>query len=163
MTVNDEILQNTEEILSILKSQFNIEDKPTTDEPSEEETTSFNDELKEQMQTKTIPEIIEWFKQTLTTQELYSEDDMIIKIITDSVGDIVLEFKIKPYNRWGKVIDWFYTNMGDPDYFETSRYNMRVIMVYKLTKYLQVEPEEDNGIVDQVNNEWDELNGNQDT
>lgn len=164
MTNEEKILDNTEEILRILKEEFDIDDEPTPVDPSDDETTSFEDELREKMQTSTIPEIVEWFKETLNNLELYSEDDMIIKIITDSVGDIVLEFKIKPYNRWGKVIDWFYTNMGDPDYFETSRYNMRVIMVYKLTKYTQIEPqEEDTGIVDDVNEDWNELNGNQNT
>lgn len=165
MTNEEKILDNTEEILRILKEEFDIDDDPV--DPSGDDgdpTPSFKEELIEKLRTNTFHEVIEFIKETLNDQGIYSEDDMLIKIITDNVGDTVLEIKIKPYKKWGKTIDFFYTNLEDPDYFETSKYNMRVIMWYKLTKYTQITPEEDDtGIIDDINDDWNDLNGNQNT
>ena len=55
----------------------------------------------------------------------------------------------------GKVIDWFYANLGEPKYFETSRYTMRIIMWYELTRNIQMEETtSDTNIVDAVNEDW---------
>lgn len=140
MTNEEQILQNTEEILSILKTEFNIETE--TETPTETETTEYMQTLTNSLKEGSFEEIIENLKQVLTSNDAYSEEDVLIKIFTDTIGNTILEIKIKPYPKWGKTIDWLFTNLGEPENIETSRYTMKLIMWYNLTKYQQISEEE---------------------
>ena len=149
MTNEETILQNTEEILRILK--HTEETTPTT-----EVSTDFKNELQEKLD-QGIPydELKQYIIDQLTLNGIYSEANIIIKIFTHIEGDIILEIKTRPHTYMGKVVDFFYENMGEPTYFETSRYTMKLIMWYKLTKNIQMEEQtSDTNIVDDVNEEW---------
>ena len=148
MTNEETILQNTEEILRILKHEENA----TTTEPS----TEFNNDIQEKIN-QGIPydELKAYIIEQLTLKGIYSEANIIIKIFTHKEGDIILEIKTRPHRYMGKVVDFFYENMGEPTYFETSRYTMRLVMWYKLTKNIQMEEQtSDTNIVDDVNEQW---------
>ena len=149
MTNEETILKNTEEILQILKTEFNITDE-------EETNTIIETDLINQI--KTLPtnkEKIDYIITRLEENNAYSEEHIILKIFTDKVGDTILEIKIRPYTDWGKTIDYFYNNLGEADEIETSKYNMRLILWYKLTKYMQQETTDDgSSIIEKVNNEW---------
>lgn len=159
MTNEEQILQNTEEILKILKEQWNI---PDEEEPVDPVTpTDLMEELKN---LPTNEEKIEYIKTKLEENEAYSEEHIILKIFTDKVGDTILEIKLRPYTEWGKTIDYFYKQLGDPDAIETSKYNMRLILWYKITKYIQQDvPDDGSSIIDKVTDEWgnrDDINAN---
>ena len=153
MTNEEQILQNTEEILTILKNEFNItEEEEETNETNE---TQYITQLNEQLQNNTHPEVIEWIINQLQEQQIYSEEDIIIKIFTDKTGDTILEIKIRPYPKWGKIITYFYENIGEPFLIETSKYSMRLIIWYKLTHHMQHTTEDDgSSIIDKVTTEW---------
>ena len=127
-----------------------------SEETSDEDPTNFKTELEEKIR-QGIPyeQVKEWIINKLTELDIYSEEDMVIKIFTHKTGDIILEFKVRPYNRWGNAIQFFQTNMGDADYFETSRYTMKNISWWKLNINMQMEEQySSTDIVDNVNQDW---------
>ena len=100
-------------------------------------------------------QVKDWIISVLTTEGIYSEADIVIKIFTDIEGDIVLEVKSRPYIYWGRLLQYLQDAMGDADKFETSRYVMKTIQWWKLTKNQQMEDQEsDSSIIDAVNNDW---------
>ena len=100
-------------------------------------------------------QVKEWIIETLTAEGIYSEADIVIKIFPDIEGDIILEVKSRPYIYWGKLLQYLQDAMGDADKFETSRYVMKTIQWWKLTKNQQMEDQEsDSSIIDAVNNDW---------
>ena len=146
MTNEEQILTNTEEILRILRNQDNVEESESG------VSTDFKNEL-QGMIDQGIPydELKNFIIQQLALNGLYSEPNIVIKIFTHKEGDIILEIKTRPHHNWGKIIDFFYSNMGEPEYFETSRYTMKIIMWYKLTKNIQMEEQtSDTNIVDDI-------------
>ena len=151
MTNEEQILANTEEILRILKEQWNIPDEEEDPVTPDEET-----DLMEQL--KNLPtneEKIEYIITKLEENNAYSEEHIILKIFTDKVGDTVLEIKIKPYKDWGATINYFYTQLGEPQALETSKYNMRLILWYKITKYIQQNiPDDGSSIINEVTEDW---------
>lgn len=141
-------------ILSIINTLTPSSDEEKDDE--EEITSAFKTELIEKIN-QGIPynEVKDWIISTLTELAIYSEEDMVIKIFTHHTGDIILEFKVRPYHKWGKAIQFFQDTMGDADYFETSRYTMKNVLWYRLTKNQQMEDmNSGTDIVDEVNEQW---------
>ena len=157
----DQILSKLDEHTTVLTNILNkineLGPGGSDDEDEDEEVTSdFKTELLEKIN-QGIPydQVKDWVIQTLTEQGIYSEADMVIKIFTHHTGDIILEFKVRPYHKWGKAIQFFQDNMGDADYFETSRYNMKNVLWYRLTKNQQMEDMHSNtDIVDDVTEQW---------
>ena len=150
MTNEEQILNNTEEILRILRNTDNTEENESAI------STDFKNELQQKID-EGIPydELKDYIIEQLTLNNIYSDKDIVIKLFTHKEGDIILEIKTRPHPNWGKVIDYFYTNMGEPQYFETSRYEMRIIMWYRLTKNIQIpETTSETNIVDDVNEQW---------
>ena len=100
-------------------------------------------------------QVKDWIIEVLTTEDIYSEADIVIKIFTDIEGDIILEVKSRPYAYWGRLLQYLQDAMGDADKIETSRYVMKTIQWWKLTKNQQMEDQEsDSSIIDAVNNDW---------
>lgn len=100
-------------------------------------------------------QVKEWIIEVLTTEGIYSEADIVIKIFPDIEGDIILEVKSRPYIYWGRLLQYLQDSMGDADKFETSRYVMKTIQWWKLTKNQQMEDQEsDSSIIDAVNTDW---------
>ena len=142
------------EILSRLNS-INPSTEPS-DEDEEELTGEFRAELESKIN-EGLPydQVKDWIISKLEELGIYSEEDMVIKIFVHRTGDMILEFKVKPYIRWGDAIQFFQSNMGDADYFETSRYTMRNIMWWRLNKNQQMEDQySTTDIVDDVNEQW---------
>lgn len=140
MTNEDKILANTEEILRIIKEQFNITD--TTEDTTQETITEFKQQLQELLTTgeSSYTTIKNTLKDQLVEQELYSEEDMLIDIFSDNkTQDTILQVKIRPFSKWGKTIDYIYELLGEPNTIETSKYNMRIIIEYKLYQNKQIE------------------------
>lgn len=132
----------------------------STSDDSDEETDEPTGEFREELESKIndgLPydQVKEWIISKLEELGLYSEEDMNIKIFIHKTGDMMLEFKVKPYPRWGDAIQFFQSNMGDADYFETSRYDMKNIMWWRLNKNQQMEDQHSTtDIVDDVNEQW---------
>ena len=100
-------------------------------------------------------QVKDWIIEVLTTEGIYSEADIVIKIFTDIEGDIILEVKSRPYIYWGRLLQYLQDAMGDADKFETSRYVMKTIQWWKLTKNQQMEDQEsDSSIIDAVTHDW---------
>ena len=100
-------------------------------------------------------EVKEWIIETLTNEGIYSEANIVIKLFTYVDGDIILEVKSRPYPRWGKLLQFLQDSMGEADKFETSRYEMKTIQWWKLTKNQQMETQtSESSIIDAVTNDW---------
>lgn len=103
------------------------------------------------------PSLIEYIKNVLVGEGLYSSENVLLKIFTNKTQDTILAVKIRPHNKIGEIISYFYNEMGEPYHFITSDYKMRVILEYNLTQWMQMpEFEDETSIVDEVNNEWDD-------
>ena len=127
-----------------------------SDDDEEETTGEFRAELEAKIN-EGLPydQVKEWIISKLEELGLYSEEDMVIKIFVHRTGDMILEFKVRPYSRWGDAIQFFQSNMGDTDYFETSRYTMKNIMWWRLNKNMQMEEQtSDSSIIDNVTEDW---------
>ena len=151
MTNEEQILTNTEEILRILRNEGSS-DSGSSATPS----TDFSNELQAKID-EGIPydELKDFIISQLEYNGIYSEANIVIKIFVHKTGDMILEIKSRPHMNLGKVVDYFYTNLGEPTYFETSRYNLRIIMWYKLNKNMQMsEQTSDSSIVEDVNDQW---------
>lgn len=128
----------------------------SSDDDEEETTGEFRAELEAKIN-EGLPydQVKEWIISKLEELGLYSEEDMVIKIFVHRTGDMILEFKVRPYSRWGDAIQFFQSNMGDTDYFETSRYTMKNIMWWRLNKNMQMEEQtSDSSIIDNVTEDW---------
>lgn len=150
---------------SILTKINSLTPEVEESEPNEEEPTGeFRAELEAKIN-EGLPydQVKQWIISKLEELGLYSEADMVIKIFVHRTGDMILEFKVRPYNRWGDAIQFFQSNMGDTDYFETSRYTMKNIMWWRLNKNQQMEEQtSDSSIIDAVTDDWgDRDNANQ--
>lgn len=146
----NQILNNTEEILRILRNTDNVEESESAI------STDFSNELQAKID-EGIPydELKGFIIEQLELNGIYSEANIVIKIFVHKTGDMILEIKTRPHRYMGKVVDYFYENLGEPSYFETSRYNLRLIMWYRLNKNQQMEDQEsDSSIIDAVNNDW---------
>lgn len=146
-----QILNNTEEILRILRNEGSS-DSGSSATPS----TEFSNELQAKID-EGIPydELKGFIIEQLALNGIYNEANVLIKIFVHKTGDMILEIKTRPHRNMGKVVDYFYENLGEPSYFETSRYTMRLIMWYRLNKNQQMEDQEsDSSIIDAVNDDW---------
>ena len=153
--------------LNNLINKLNTDDTTTTIPSTPVAPSQFKIELQSKIdQGLPYDEVKEWIIETLTNEEIYSESDINIKIFTDIEGDIILECKSRPYMYWGKLLQFLQDSMGDADKFETSRYEMKTIQWWKLTKNQQMETQTSTtDIVDEVNEQWgdnDHINFNND-
>lgn len=131
---------------------------PPTEPPEDDEepTGQFKEELEAKIN-EGLPydQVKEFIISKLEELGIYSEDDVVIKIFVHKTGDLMLEIKTRPHPYFGKVLDFFQQSLGDADYFETSRYEMRVIQWWRLTKNMQMsEQTSDSSIIDVVNEDW---------
>ena len=129
-------------------------------EPSEKDEEESTGQFRAELEAKineglAYDQVKEWIISKLDELGLYSEEDMVIKIFVHRTGDMIFEFKVRPYNRGGDAIQFFQSNMGDTDYFETSRYTMKNIMWWRLNKNMQMEEQtSDSSIIDAVTDDW---------
>lgn len=151
-----EILNTHTTTLNNIIQKLNSTDSTEPIPPTPVAPSQFKIELQEKIDAG-LPydELKEWIIETLTNEQIYSEADIVIKIFTHIDGDLILEIKSKPYNKWGKLLQFLQDSMGDTDKFETSRYTMRIIQWWKLTKNQQMETQTSStDIVDAVNEDW---------
>lgn len=128
----------------------------SSDDDAEETTSTFKTELQQKIDSGLPYDIVkDWIIRKLTELGIYSEEDVNIKIFVHKTGDMMLEVKLRPYIHWGDCIQFFQDAMGDADYFETSRYNMKNIMWWRLNKNMQMEEQtSDSSIIDNVTEDW---------
>lgn len=128
----------------------------TSEDGADETTNTFKAELQQKIDSGLPYDLVkDWVISKLAELGIYSEEDVNIKIFVHRTGDMVLEVKLRPYTYWGDCIQFFQDAMGDADYFETSRYDMKNIMWWRLNKNMQMEEQtSDSSIVDQVNEDW---------
>ena len=152
-----EILETHTTSLNNIIEALNTNNTTTTTIPA---TPIISSEFKTELQAKIdegLPydEVKELIIETLTSNGIYSEDDINIKLFTDINGDIILEVKSRPYKYWGKLLQFLQDSMGEADKFETSRYEMKTIQWWKITKNQQMETQTSTtDIVDGVNDDW---------
>ena len=147
---------HTTAINNILQIVNGMTPPSTDDEPADEVISSFKAELQAKID-EGLPydQVKQWIIETLTDLGIYSEDDMNIKIFVHKTGDLILEFKVRPFSHWGECIQFFQDSMGDADYFETSRYTLKNISWWRLNKNQQMEDQHSTtDIVDEVNEQW---------
>lgn len=163
----DRILMKLDELLDLLGlydsklteilAKVNGLTPPT--EPSEgdeEPTGQFKEELEAKIN-EGLPydQVKEWVISKLEELGIYSEEDVVIKIFVHKTGDMMLEVKTRPYRWWGALLQFFEDNMGEADFFETSRYTMKTISWWRLNKNMQMEEQtSDSSIIDNVTEDW---------
>ena len=148
---------HTTTINNILSRVNELSPSTVPSEDSDDTTpTDFKSELQEKInQGLPYDAVKQWIIEKLVELGIYSEADAVIKLFTHKTGDIILEVKVRPYPKWGDCIQFFQNAMGDADYFETSRYDMKNIMWWKLTRNIQMEEmHSTTDIVDDVNEQW---------
>ena len=143
-----------DEILSAIHSinPPQEEAEPVDGEP----TGAFREELEAKIN-EGLPydQVKEWVISKLEDLGIYSEADVVIKIFVHRTGDMILEVKTRPYRWWGALLQFFQDNMGDADYFETSRYTMKTISWWRLNKNMQMDEQtSDSSIIDAVTEDW---------
>lgn len=128
----------------------------SSDDGADETTSTFKTELQQKIDSGLPYDLVkDWIISKLAELGIYSEDDVNIKIFVHKTGDMMLEVKLRPYIYWGDCIQFFQDAMGDADYFETSRYNMKNIMWWRLNKNMQMEEQtSDSSIIDNVTEDW---------
>lgn len=147
---------HTTAINSILNTVNGLTTPTETEDPVDETTSQFKTELQNKIN-EGLPydQVKQWIIQTLTDENIYSEEDIVIKIFPHIDGDIILEVKSRPYVHWGKLLQFLQDTMGDTDKFETSRYTMKIVEWWKLTHNQQMETQTSStDIVDEVNEDW---------
>lgn len=130
----------------------------SSDDDADETTSTFKTELQQKIDSGLPYDLVkDWIIRKLAELGIYSEEDVNIKIFVHKTGDMMLEVKLRPYIHWGDCIQFFQDAMGDADYFETSRYNMKNIMWWRLNKNQQMEEQtSDSSIIDAVNEDWED-------
>lgn len=127
-----------------------------TEDDENEPTGQFRAELEAKINEGLLyDQVKEWIISKLEELGIYSEDDVVIKIFVHKTGDMILEVKTRPYRWWGALLQFFQDNMGESDFFETSRYNMKNIMWWRLNKNQQMEDQySTTDIVGEVTDQW---------
>lgn len=128
----------------------------SSDGDAEETTSTFKTELQQKIDSGLPYDLVkDWIIRKLEELGIYSEEDVNIKIFVHRTGDMMLEVKLRPYIHWGDCIQFFQDAMGDADYFETSRYNMKNVMWWRLNRNMQMEEQtSDSSIIDNVTEDW---------
>ena len=148
------VFSNSQMLTKILdKINELVPDDDDDDDDDDPVTSDFKDELLATISAGTpFPTIIEWINNLLISMGYYSDTDVMINLIYLKTNDLALEVKSRPYRKWGSLMQYFQDNLGDPDYFETSRYNFRNIMSWIIVPHHQVgDIYSSTDIVDDVN------------
>ena len=162
MDKEDEIIDILNEHTTAINNILSIVDNLGSLPQSTEEASGVTSQFKTDLQAKIdegLPydQVKEWVISKLEELGIYSEEDVVIKIFVHKTGDMMLEVKTRPYRWWGALLQFFEDNMGEADFFETSRYTMKTISWWRLNKNMQMEEQtSDSSIIDAVNEDWED-------